>query len=106
MTFCVDVMTADTSTLRNRGLAFAFTSSPYIITAFGGPKAAETIYADNWRWAFGAWAIVLPVVATPLIVMMAMGKHKAKKNGLAPRQVSGRTWVESLWHYFIEFDGK
>ncbi|KAK5800970.1 hypothetical protein VI817_003182 [Penicillium citrinum] len=104
MTFCVDVMTADTSTLRNRGLAFAFTSSPYIITAFGGPKAAETIYADNWRWAFGAWAIVLPVVATPLIVMMAMGKHKAKKNGLAPRQVSGRTWVESLWHYFIEFD--
>lgn len=106
MTFCVDVVTADTSTMRNRGLAFAFTSSPYIITAFGGPKAAETIYADNWRWGFGAWAIVLPVVAAPLIIMMALGKRKAQKNGLAPRLDSGRTWQESLWYYFIEFDGK
>ncbi|KAJ5102915.1 siderophore iron transporter mirB [Penicillium argentinense] len=104
MTFCVDVVTADTSTMRNRGLAFAFTSSPYIITAFGGPKAAETIYADNWRWGFGAWAIVLPVVGAPMITMMVLGKRKAEKNGLAPRQDSGRTWYASVLHYFIEFD--
>ncbi|KAH7026818.1 hypothetical protein B0J12DRAFT_771506 [Macrophomina phaseolina] len=37
--YSVDIITADTSSMRDRGLAFAFTSSPYIITAFGGPKA-------------------------------------------------------------------
>lgn len=106
MIFCVDVVTADTSSLRNRGLAFALTSSPYIITAFGGPKAAESVYAINWRWGYGAWAIVLPFVATPMIVMMQLGKRKAKKNGLVLKKPSSRTWSESLVHYLIEFDCK
>ncbi|KAK5174957.1 uncharacterized protein LTR77_000093 [Saxophila tyrrhenica] len=54
MTYCVDVVTADISTLRNRGIAYAFTSSPYIITAFAGAKASEQFYNDiSWRWAFG-----------------------------------------------------
>lgn len=39
--FTVDIITTDTSSLRDRGLAYAFTSSPYLITAFAGPKAAE-----------------------------------------------------------------
>ncbi|KAJ6134340.1 siderophore iron transporter mirB [Penicillium sp. IBT 18751x] len=104
MIFCIDVVTADTSSLRNRGLAYALTSSPYIITAFGGPKAAESVYAINWRWGYGAWAIVLPVVATPMIVMMQLGKRKAKKRGLVLKKASGRTWTESLVYYLIEFD--
>jgi MFS family permease len=54
MIYCVDVITADSSSLKHRGLAFAFTSSPYIITAFAGPKAAEGFYNNiNWRWGFG-----------------------------------------------------
>nr|ODN94626.1 siderophore iron transporter MirB [Cryptococcus depauperatus CBS 7855] len=68
MIFAIDVMTVDTSSLRDRGLAFAFTSSPYIITAFAGPAAAQHFYDFNWRWAYGLFAIVLPVVATPLFV--------------------------------------
>ncbi|KAJ5946776.1 siderophore iron transporter mirB [Penicillium verhagenii] len=81
-----------------------FTSSPYIITAFGGPAAADTIHDKNWRWGYGAWAIILPFVAIPMVVMMQLGKQKAKKNGLVLRQPSGRTWSQSTWHYLIEFD--
>ena len=106
MILCIDVVTSDTSSLRNRGLAFAFTSSPYIITAFGGPAAADTIHDANWRWGYGAWAIVLPFVATPMVVMMQLGKQKAKKNGLVLRKPSGRTWLESTQHYLIEFDSE
>ncbi|KAG5979982.1 hypothetical protein E4U55_004512 [Claviceps digitariae] len=104
--FSVDVMTADISTMKSRGLAFAFTSSPFLITAFGGPKAAETIYEDNWRWGFGAWAIVLPAVAVPMIVLMQVGKKKARQNGHLKTEsedaVAGRG--RGFMYYFDEFD--
>ncbi|KAH1600288.1 hypothetical protein KXW27_003679 [Aspergillus fumigatus] len=103
--FSVDVITADTSTLRDRGLAYAFTSSPYIITAFGGPAAAEHFYDSNWRWAYGCFSIVLPVVALPMFCLLRWNRHKAKKSGLLKDKAdSGRTWMESIRHYIIEFD--
>lgn len=104
MIYSVDVITADTSSMRDRGLAFAFTSSPYIITAFAGPKAAENFYDTNWRWAYGCWAIVLPVVAFPLFWVLFINQRKAKRNGLLVKEPSGRTWLQSIWHYTIEFD--
>lgn len=101
-------MTADISTMKSRGLAFAFTSSPFLITAFGGPKAAETIYEDNWRWGFGAWAIVLPAVAVPMIVLMQMGKKKARESGRLT--VADKGVVDGqrrgFMYYFDEFDSK
>jgi MFS family permease len=107
MIFCVDVITADTSTLRDRGLAYAFTSSPYIITAFAGSKASEGFYDTNWRWAFGAFSIILPVVALPLFILLRFNLHKAKKQGLwKKKEKSGRSFVQSLVYYVIEFDRK
>ncbi|GME48121.1 MFS siderophore transporter [Neofusicoccum parvum] len=104
MIFSVDVITSDTSSMRDRGLAFAFTSSPYIITAFAGPKAAEGFYENNWRWAYGCWAIVLPVVAAPLFFTLYSNQRKAEKNGLLVKEPSGRTWIQSTVHYIVEFD--
>ncbi|KAF7193616.1 Siderophore iron transporter mirB [Pseudocercospora fuligena] len=105
MTFCIDVITADTSTLRDRGLAYAFTSSPYIITAFAGASASQHFYEFNWRWAYGCFAIVLPVVATPYFVLLRYNRHLAKKRGLLrPKERSGRTFMQSVWYYIIQFD--
>lgn len=107
MTFAIDVITADTSRLRDRGLAYAFTSSPYIITAYGGPAAAEKFYASNWRWGYGAFAIILPVFATPMVGILVHAKNEAAKQGLLPKKVaSGRTFLQSVWFYLIEFDSK
>ncbi|CAG8128970.1 unnamed protein product [Penicillium salamii] len=105
MTYCVDVITADVSKLKNRGLAYAFTSSPYIITAFAGPKAAEGFYEDiSWRWAFGAFSIIFPIVAAPLYVTLKINLNKAKKSGLNQKEPSGRNVFQSIWHYAKEFD--
>ncbi|KAJ5171415.1 uncharacterized protein N7500_004198 [Penicillium coprophilum] len=105
MTYCVDVITADISKLKNRGLAYAFTSSPYIITAFAGPKAAEGFYEDiSWRWAFGAFSIIFPIVASPLYFILKSNLKKAHRNGLAVRERSGRTLLQSIWFYIKEFD--
>jgi MFS family permease len=108
MTFAIDVITADTSTLRDRGLAYAFTSSPYIITAYAGPTAAARFYENNWRWAYGAFAIILPVFAVPLVLIMKYARNQAKLQGLLPPAppASNRTFPESVKHYIIEFDGK
>ncbi|PYI31847.1 MFS general substrate transporter [Aspergillus indologenus CBS 114.80] len=103
--FCVDVLTSDTSSLRNRGIAFGFTSSPYIITAFAGAPLSNQFHATNWRWAYGTVCILLPVVALPLILTWEMAKRKADKEGrLQYKPRSTRTWWQSIWFYIVEFD--
>lgn len=107
MTFCVDIITADISKLKNRGLAYAITSTPYMITAFAGSKAAEEFYEKiNWRWGFGAFSIILPVVAAPLFFVIKSNLAKAKALGVVRTEKSGRTLLQSIWHYVIEFDGE
>lgn len=98
-------MTADASTLQNRAFAYAFTSSPYIITAFAGPKVAEQFYYQiSWRWGFGAWAIITPIVAAPLYIMLKYNLYKAEKEGYRIKRPSGRTMLESIWHWTVQFD--
>lgn len=107
MTFAIDVITLDTSSLRNRGLAFAFTSSPNIIVAFAGPNVAQDFYAKNWRWAYGAFAIILPIFAAPMVWVLLHAKGEAKKKGLLqPKVASGRTFAQSVGYYAVEFDRK
>jgi MFS family permease len=107
MTYCVDVITADASTLKNRGLAYAFTSSPYMITAFAGAKASEGFYDDiSWRWGFGCFAIIFPVVAAPLFFILKFNLKKAKKQGILVEEKNNRGIFASIWHYAVEFDSK
>ncbi|KAL6404873.1 putative siderophore iron transporter mirb protein [Ilyonectria robusta] len=103
--FTVDVITSDTSSLRNRGLAFAFTASPNIITAFAGSPLSQQFHESNWRWAYGTVSILLPVVATPLLVTWWLAKQKALKNHVIEDTTPTRTWMESFKYYFVEFDG-
>ncbi|KAK7433189.1 hypothetical protein QQZ08_000122 [Neonectria magnoliae] len=102
--FSVDVLTSDTSSMRNRGLAFAFTSSPNIITAFAGSPLANQFHESNWRWAYGTVAIILPVVATPLIVTWNLARRKAMENHVVKKTTSTRSWMEGFRYYFVEFD--
>ncbi|EGR44126.1 uncharacterized protein TRIREDRAFT_71008 [Trichoderma reesei QM6a] len=105
MTYAVDVITADASQLKNRGLAYAFTSSPYMITAFAGAKASEGFYNDiSWRWGFGVFAIVFPIVAAPLYFILKLNLRKAERQGLLSKEPSDRTIVQSIWYYCVEFD--
>ncbi|OJJ86656.1 putative MFS siderophore iron transporter [Aspergillus glaucus CBS 516.65] len=105
MTYCVDVITSDASKLKNRGLAYAFTSSPYIITAFAGPKAADDFYYNvSWRWGFGCFTIIFPVVAAPLYCLLKWHVRKADKQGMLTKESSGRTFLQNVWHWTKEFD--
>ncbi|KAJ5988476.1 siderochrome iron transporter 2 [Penicillium waksmanii] len=100
----LQIFVADTTGLRNRAWAFAFSTTPFICTSFVGPLAAKSFEETGWRWSFGVFAIVAPFVFVPLILVFKYYERKAEKLGLYHPQPSGRTWSQSVIHYFHEFD--
>jgi MFS family permease len=84
---------------------FAFISSPYIATCWiTGPLATAMLNGPGFRWGFGIFAIVTPVVCLPLNGIFWWNARKAKKEGLITREKSNRTLLQSLKYYAIEFD--
>lgn len=106
--YAVEILAIDASDLRNRALAFAFTSSPYMVTAFAGPAAAEAFLKNvSWQWGFGSFAIIMPFFTLPVYGLLKYNLNKAKKLGLLKkRERSGRTLAENVVHWFHEFDGE
>lgn len=103
----LDLFIADTFGLRNRAFAFGFASTPFIVTAFTGPLAAQSFVNHSaWRWAYGSFAIVIPAGFLPLILVFKYYQRKAEERGVYRRRPSGRTVGESVIHYIQEFDCK
>ena len=105
--FILDVFVADTSGLKNRGLAFAFVSTPFICTAFTASLLAQAVEnGPGWRWCFGIFAIIMPFIFAPLAIVFKYYQKKAEKLGLFEKAASGRTKMQSIIHYAHEFDSK
>jgi MFS family permease len=85
---------------------FAFTSCQYIATVWiTGPLAQAFIDGPGFRWCFGAFAIITPVIHFPLFALFMYNYHKAKKLGLMPvRPDSRRSILQSIWYYTVQFD--
>ncbi|KAJ3497871.1 hypothetical protein NLG97_g1568 [Lecanicillium saksenae] len=116
--YAVDIITADTSMLKSRALAYAFTATPFIITAFGGPAAAQSLLPNaaesqsqvdaTWRWSFGSLAICLPIIALPLYgILFFYERRGAAQSGSRQEQLPreqpatvGRRILETL----VKFD--
>ena len=106
MAYVLDVFMADTSSLKNRALVFAFSNTPYIVTTFIGPRAAASfLRTSGWPWGFGTFAIITPIIALPIMFILWRNQRKAVKEGLLlAKERSGRTFAQSVNYYFWEFD--
>ncbi|KAI0138361.1 hypothetical protein BJ166DRAFT_560862 [Pestalotiopsis sp. NC0098] len=103
--FIMDVFVADTSGLKNRAFAFAFVGTPFICTAFTGPLAAQSFLTmTSWRVTIGVFAAIMFCTFTPLAIIFKFFQLKAAKQGLFTRTPSGRTTMQSIKYYFLEFD--
>ncbi|KAJ5103015.1 siderochrome iron transporter 2 [Penicillium argentinense] len=101
----LQIFVADTTGLRNRAWALAFSQTPFICTAFTGPLAVNSfLKTSGWRWAFGVFAIVTPFVFGPLAIVFKYYEKQAEKLGYYQKQSSGRTVGQSIIHYLYEFD--
>lgn len=79
-----------------------------MITAFAGSKAAEgfLLNVNNWRWGFGIFAIIVPVVTMPLFTLLKVQLRKAEKRGLVPEHIKAKMTVQSVWKAIVSFDCK
>ncbi|CAD0096970.1 unnamed protein product [Aureobasidium mustum] len=103
--FTITIFVADTSSLRNRAWWIAYTASPWLINTWCyGPATNSILRTIGFRWGFGIWAIVYPIVCAPLFWLMWHNMKKAEKQGLIPKYDSGRTWKQSVYYYAVQFD--
>ncbi|EFQ87441.1 hypothetical protein CFE70_009620 [Pyrenophora teres f. teres 0-1] len=105
--FFVTVFIADTSKLKNRALFIAYASSPWLITTWVYGYGVKGIIADGgigFRWAFGIFAILAPIVCSPLLVLFVIYEGKARKQGLITPRPSRGTFGQTVVYYLREFD--
>lgn len=104
VSYCLTIFIADTSSLLNRPLMLAFATSPYIVTTWmGGPITDSIVSGIGWRWGFGIWTIVTPVVVLPLCFLFLFNQRKAVKAGLIEPQNTKIT-LTSAKNYAIQVD--
>lgn len=78
----VEVIIADTTSLRSR-LFFSYVPAlPFIINTWvSGDVSAAILGVTSWRWGVGMWCIIFPVCSLPLIVSLWWVGRKAKRAG-------------------------
>ncbi|KAI1815261.1 MFS general substrate transporter [Poronia punctata] len=104
-TYVHEIIVADTSSLRNRSLAFGFSSFPYLISTLVGPGLASRFTENGlWRWAFAASAVFLLTLYFPLFYILMVNMRKAKKLGLL-HSTKAEPWTRRKIHqYLVDFD--
>ncbi|KAH8109673.1 drug:h+ antiporter [Phellopilus nigrolimitatus] len=77
------IIIADLTTLKWRGLVSSLTSMPFVINGFIGPNISAAVLArSGWRWGYGMFAILVPATLLPLIVTLFWAERKARRVGL------------------------
>ncbi|CAI7639978.1 unnamed protein product [Penicillium glandicola] len=105
LTYVVDIMLADMTSLKNRMLMLGLNGTPGIASVFAGPEIATLFYTNlDFHWAFGSFAIMQVGVCIPVVAVMLFMQRRAKKSGALEKTRSGRVWWQSITHYLIEFD--
>src|SRR5688572_24859519 len=104
--YVIEVMISDMTSLKNRAVLFTINGLPRIASTFLGPIIGQRFYEDvNYRWAFGAFSIILVGCSMPAMGMMVFMFRKAEKAGLVKKHApSGRKWYQSVLHYAVEID--
>lgn len=104
--YVLNIFIADTSTLKNRMIFFAFTSTPYICNTFAGPELGQTfLEKSTWRWGYGAFTVITPIMCIPFWTIFYLMSRRAKQQGVIVKEKSGRSLPQSIYYWSIEFDG-
>ncbi|KAL1747554.1 major facilitator superfamily domain-containing protein [Schizophyllum fasciatum] len=99
------IIIADITTLKWRGLVSSLISAPFIINAFVGSNiSAQVVGRSGWRWGYGMFAILIPVSLAPLIVTLLWAERKAKRLGLVVKREQQHSLPARLYHTAQKLD--
>ncbi|KXN85124.1 Siderophore iron transporter 3 [Leucoagaricus sp. SymC.cos] len=97
------IVIADITTLKWRGLVSGLVSLPFVINAFVGSNVSTNVLThSSWRWGYGMFAILVPVSLSPLIITLLWTEHKAKKLGFIKNETSN----EPIGYCILKFVNK
>ncbi|KAF5366833.1 hypothetical protein D9758_006517 [Tetrapyrgos nigripes] len=78
-----EIIVADLTTLEWRGFVSSLLSAPFLInTWFAGQIVEALSDGEKWRWGYGMFAIIMPVVLSPAIFTLIYLDRQAQKMGL------------------------
>ncbi|OKL61897.1 hypothetical protein UA08_02421 [Talaromyces atroroseus] len=98
------VAMADISSIKNRAWIFATSTLPHLINAFVGPVAAQRFHErGTWRWAYGLFAIFLPVVCMPASIIL-FGRRQRVAGAAHEPKTSHRARWKLAQIYLVESD--
>ncbi|GAA5991512.1 hypothetical protein JCM5350_005191 [Sporobolomyces pararoseus] len=120
----LQIVIADCTNLRWRGLVSSLTSIWFFINAFVSSNIAQGVLeTSNWHWGYGMFIILIPVVLSPIIGTLFWAQRRASKLGLdstdlletnggtavqgGPRRreaASLSSFSRSLWQHLVDFD--
>lgn len=77
------IFATDTSNLRNRLFFMSLPNFAYLFAPWiAAPITKAIIKHSTWRWGYGMWAIVMPVVSIPVLSIMLYHKIQARRRGM------------------------
>lgn len=105
LTYIIDVLVSDMTTLRNRMIVWGLLMSPRIASIFSGGKIGELFYKySSFRWAFGTFMILIFFLSIPVVATLTYYDRKARQLGVLPEKTKRSLW-QSIKYYLVEFDG-
>lgn len=102
ISFVRDIIVADITDLKWRGLVNALMTAPYIITVWFSGLIVDAIVTRNWRWGYGMFAIIMPVVVLPVVYIMYHYERQAQK--LVPHKKLQKTVMQVIWESALQID--
>ncbi|KAK8850324.1 hypothetical protein IAR55_004241 [Kwoniella newhampshirensis] len=101
----VEVIIADTTSLRSRLFFSYIPAAPFLINAWvSGNIATAVLATTTWNWGIGMWAIIFPVTTIPLFYSLINAEYRASKRGLLAEIPSPLTsfrqsalWIDIFW---------
>ncbi|KAJ5547927.1 hypothetical protein N7513_005161 [Penicillium frequentans] len=79
ITLMLQIFAGDSSDLHNRAIMNAIPYAPSFITAWIAGPFAASVLKISWRWGFGIFAILIPIIGIPLALALFHSKRKATK---------------------------
>ncbi|GAA5903733.1 hypothetical protein JCM5296_002132 [Sporobolomyces johnsonii] len=77
------IIMADLTPLKYRGLAMGLLTSPYLVTVWYTSEIVDALSTDDkWRWGYGMFAVIYPVIWIPACITMFWLERRALKDNL------------------------
>lgn len=103
--YIVNIFIADTTAMHNRVLLTWLAATPNLFVPWvGGPLTEAFLKGPGWQWYYGAFSIIVPVMCSPLFLVLLSVQRKANEQGVIVQTKSTRGLLQSLLHYLVEFD--